>query len=209
MIINLKWIVKVKQYEFGGVLKNKARLVAKGFRQEEGIDFEGYFAPVARIETIRIFIANVAHKNMTVYQMDVKTSFLNGELREEVYAPCVWYDMLLKFLLSQEFSKVVVDPTLFTRKEGKDILMTKYALEILKKYGMDSSDPVDIPMVERIKLDEALQRTPIDPIRYRGKAYRKALTCGKTDLSIPERNHEYGPLVFKRYQYCTNNLCGC
>ncbi|GKF37066.1 retrovirus-related pol polyprotein from transposon TNT 1-94 [Tanacetum coccineum] len=85
MIINLKWIFKVKQDEFGGVLKNKARLVAKGFRQEEGIDFEESFAPVARIEAIRIFIENAAHKNMTVYQMDVKIAFLNDKLREEVY----------------------------------------------------------------------------------------------------------------------------
>ncbi|GJW32554.1 retrovirus-related pol polyprotein from transposon TNT 1-94 [Tanacetum coccineum] len=66
-------------------LQNKARLVAKGYRQEEGIDFEESFAPVTRIEAIRIFIANVASKNMTIYQMDVKTSFLNGELKEEVY----------------------------------------------------------------------------------------------------------------------------
>nr|GEX91450.1 RNA-directed DNA polymerase, eukaryota, reverse transcriptase zinc-binding domain protein [Tanacetum cinerariifolium] len=67
------------------VLKNKARLVANGYQQEEGIDFEESFAPVARIEAIRIFIANVAGKNMTIYQMDVKTAFLNGELKEEVY----------------------------------------------------------------------------------------------------------------------------
>ncbi|GJV43594.1 retrovirus-related pol polyprotein from transposon TNT 1-94 [Tanacetum coccineum] len=67
------------------VLKNKARLVAQGFRQEEGIDFEESFAPVARKEAIRIFIANAAHKNMTIYQMDVKMAFLNGELKEEVY----------------------------------------------------------------------------------------------------------------------------
>ncbi|GJS48528.1 retrovirus-related pol polyprotein from transposon TNT 1-94 [Tanacetum coccineum] len=66
-------------------VKNKARLVAKGFRQEEGLDFEESFAPVARLEAIRIFIANAASKNMTVYQMDVKTAFLNGELKEEVY----------------------------------------------------------------------------------------------------------------------------
>ncbi|GJT24922.1 retrovirus-related pol polyprotein from transposon TNT 1-94 [Tanacetum coccineum] len=66
-------------------LQNKARLVAKGYRQEEGIDFEESFAPVARIEAIRIFIANAASKNMTIYQMDVKTTFLNGELKEEVY----------------------------------------------------------------------------------------------------------------------------
>ncbi|GJU05483.1 retrovirus-related pol polyprotein from transposon TNT 1-94 [Tanacetum coccineum] len=71
--------------EFGGVLKNKARLVAQGFRQEEGIDFEESFAPVARIEAIYIFVANVTHKNMTIYQMDVKTAFLNGELKEKVY----------------------------------------------------------------------------------------------------------------------------
>ncbi|GJV66056.1 retrovirus-related pol polyprotein from transposon TNT 1-94 [Tanacetum coccineum] len=75
----------VKTDEFGGVLKNKARLVAQGFRQEEGIDFEESFAPVARIEAIRIFVANTAHKNMMIYQMDVKTAFLIDELKEEVY----------------------------------------------------------------------------------------------------------------------------
>ncbi|GKB64712.1 retrovirus-related pol polyprotein from transposon TNT 1-94 [Tanacetum coccineum] len=85
MIIALKWIYKVKLDEYGDVLKNKARLVAKGYRQEEGINFEESFAPVARIEAIRIFIANAASKNMTIYQMDVKTTFLNGELKEEVY----------------------------------------------------------------------------------------------------------------------------
>ncbi|GJW22456.1 retrovirus-related pol polyprotein from transposon TNT 1-94 [Tanacetum coccineum] len=85
MIISLKWIYKVKHDEYGDVLKNKARLVAKGYRQEEGIDFEESFAPVARIEAIRIFIANAASKNMTIYQMDVKIAFLNGELKEEVY----------------------------------------------------------------------------------------------------------------------------
>ncbi|GJS00557.1 retrovirus-related pol polyprotein from transposon TNT 1-94 [Tanacetum coccineum] len=85
MIIALKWIYKVKLDEYGDVLKNKARLVAKGFCQEEGLDFEESFAPVARLEAIRIFIANAASKNMTVYQMDVKTAFLNGELKEEVY----------------------------------------------------------------------------------------------------------------------------
>ncbi|GJY63362.1 retrovirus-related pol polyprotein from transposon TNT 1-94 [Tanacetum coccineum] len=78
-------------------------------------------------------------------------------------APRAWYDLLSKFLLSQQFSKGVVDPTLFIRKEGKDILMTKYALKILKKYGMDFSDPVDTPMVEKAKLEEDLQGTPAKP----------------------------------------------
>ncbi|GKA71335.1 retrovirus-related pol polyprotein from transposon TNT 1-94 [Tanacetum coccineum] len=128
MIIALKWIYKVKLDEYGDVLKNKARLVAKGYRQEEGLDFEESFAPVARLEAIRIFLANATSKNMTVYQMDVKTTFLNGELKEEVYvsqpkgfvdpdhphhvyrlkkalyglkqAPRAWYDTLSKFLLA-------------------------------------------------------------------------------------------------------------
>ncbi|GJZ48646.1 retrovirus-related pol polyprotein from transposon TNT 1-94 [Tanacetum coccineum] len=139
-LIKLKWIYKAKTNESGRVLKNKARLVAQGFRQEEGIDFEESFAPVARIETIRIFVANAAHKNMIIYQMDVKTSFLNVELKEEVYvsqpegfvdqdnpshvyklkkalyglkqAPHARYDMLSSFLISQQFSKGAVDPTL-------------------------------------------------------------------------------------------------
>nr|GEU63053.1 retrovirus-related Pol polyprotein from transposon TNT 1-94 [Tanacetum cinerariifolium] len=83
MLIKLKWIYKVKTDEFSGVLKNKARLVAQGFRKEEGLDFEESFALVARIEDIHIFVENAANKNMMAYQMDVKTAFLNGELKEE------------------------------------------------------------------------------------------------------------------------------
>ncbi|GJY24701.1 retrovirus-related pol polyprotein from transposon TNT 1-94, partial [Tanacetum coccineum] len=151
MIITLKWIYKVKLDELGGVLKNKAQLVARGYRQEECIDFEESFAPVAQLEAIRIFIAFAAYMNMVVYQMDVKTAFLSGILREEVYvsqpdrfvdtenpnhvcklkkalyglkrAPRAWYDLLLLFLLSQKFSKGIMDPTLFIKREGKDILL--------------------------------------------------------------------------------------
>ncbi|GKC52493.1 retrovirus-related pol polyprotein from transposon TNT 1-94 [Tanacetum coccineum] len=169
----------------------KEALLESSWIEEEGIDFGESFAPVARIEEIRIFVTNVAHKNMTIYQMDVKIAFLNGELREEVYvsqlegfvdpdnpnhvyrlkkalyclkqAPRAWYDMLSKFLLSQEFSNGDVDPTLFTRKEGKDILLSEYALEIIKKYGMESSDSVNTPMVDRTKLDEDLHGIPVDP----------------------------------------------
>ncbi|GJW50133.1 retrovirus-related pol polyprotein from transposon TNT 1-94 [Tanacetum coccineum] len=245
------YIYKVKLDEYGDVLKNKARLVAKGYRQEEGIDFEESFAPVARIEAIRIFIANAASKNMTIYQMDVKTTFLNGELKEEVYvsqpegfvdpdhpthvyrlkkalyglkqAPRAWYDTLSRFLLDNNFSKGAVDPTLFTQKTGKHILLvqiyvddiifastdpkacdifsnemsskfqmsmmgqmsfclglqvsqnsegifinqSKFALEILKKFGMDSCDPVDTPMVDRLKLDEDPLGIPVDQTRFR------------------------------------------
>ncbi|GJR68246.1 retrovirus-related pol polyprotein from transposon TNT 1-94 [Tanacetum coccineum] len=85
MLIKLKWIYKLKTDEFGGVLKNKARIVAHRFRQEEGINFEESFAPVARIDAIHIFVANAANKNMMIFQMDVKMTFLNVELKEEVY----------------------------------------------------------------------------------------------------------------------------
>nr|GFB75965.1 retrovirus-related Pol polyprotein from transposon TNT 1-94 [Tanacetum cinerariifolium] len=92
--IKLKWIYKVKTDEIGWVLKNKARLVVQGFRQRERIDFEESFASVAKIEAIRIFIANAAHKHMTIFQMDVKRAFLNDELKEEVYVsqPEVFFD---------------------------------------------------------------------------------------------------------------------
>ncbi|GJT30811.1 monodehydroascorbate reductase [Tanacetum coccineum] len=206
MIIALKWIYKVKLDEYGDVLKNKARLVAKGFRQEEGLDFEESFAPVARLEAIRIFIANAASKNMTVYQMDMKTAFLNGELKEEVYvhqpegfvdperphhvyrlkkalyglkqAPRAWYDTLSKFLLAQGFSKGVVDPTL-----GIFINQSKYANEILKKFDLHKSDPVDTPMVERTKLDEDLSGTPVDQTKYRSMiGSLMYLTASRPDL---------------------------
>ncbi|GJR52040.1 retrovirus-related pol polyprotein from transposon TNT 1-94 [Tanacetum coccineum] len=225
MVITLKWIYKVKLDELGGILKNKARLVARGYRQEEGIDFEESFALVARLDAIRIFLAYAAHMNMIVYQMDVKTAFLNGILREEVYvsqpdgfvdqdnpnhvyklkkalyglkqAPRAWYDLLSKFLLSQEFSKGTVDPTLFIRRQGKDILLisqsprgifinqSKYALESLRKYGMESSDPVDTPMVEKSKLDEDTQGKAVDPTHYRGMiGTLMYLTASRPDLTF-------------------------
>ncbi|GJT63874.1 retrovirus-related pol polyprotein from transposon TNT 1-94 [Tanacetum coccineum] len=269
MVITLKWIYKVKLDELGGILKNKARLVARGYRQEEGIDFEESFAPVARLEAIRIFLAFVAHMNMVVYQMDVKTTFLNGNLREEVYvsqldgfvdkdnpnhvyklkkalyglkqAPRAWYDMLSSFLISQDFSKGSVDPTLFIRRDGKELLLvqiyvddiifaastpelcdlfskimcskfkmsmmgkisfflglqisqsprgifinqSKYALESLKKYGFDSCDPVDTPMVEKSKLDEDKEGKAVDPSHYRGMIGTLLyLTASRPDLQF-------------------------
>ncbi|GJV64397.1 retrovirus-related pol polyprotein from transposon TNT 1-94 [Tanacetum coccineum] len=225
MVITLKWIYKVKLDELGGILKNKARLVARGYRQEEGIDFEESFALVARLEATRIFLAFVAHMNMVVYQMHVKTAFLNGNLREEVYvsqpdgfmdpdnpnhvyklnkalyrlkqAPRVWYDMLSLFLISQDFSKGSVDPTLFIRREGKELLLisqsprgifinqSKYALESLKKYGFDSCDPVDTPMVEKSKLDEDKEGKAVNPLHYHGMIGTLLyLTASRPDLQF-------------------------
>ncbi|GJY99010.1 retrovirus-related pol polyprotein from transposon TNT 1-94 [Tanacetum coccineum] len=222
MVITLKWIYKVKLDELGGILKNEACLVAHGYRQEEGFDFEESFALVARLDAILIFLAYAAHMNMIVYQMDVKTAFFNDILCEEVYvsqpdgfvdkdnpnhvyklkkalyglkqAPRAWYDLLSKFLLSQEFSKGTVDPTLFIRRQGKDILLSprgiflnqsKYALESLKKYGMESSDPVDTPMVEKSKLDEDTQGKAVDPTHYHGMVGTLMyLTASRPDLTF-------------------------
>ncbi|GKF78321.1 retrovirus-related pol polyprotein from transposon TNT 1-94 [Tanacetum coccineum] len=84
-VIKLKWLCKNKKDEDQTVIRNKARPVAKGYAQEEGIDFEESFAPVARLEAVRIFIAYAAHKSFLIYQMDVKIAFHNGPLKEEVY----------------------------------------------------------------------------------------------------------------------------
>ncbi|GKF76146.1 retrovirus-related pol polyprotein from transposon TNT 1-94, partial [Tanacetum coccineum] len=84
-VINMKWIWKNKRDEENTVIHNKARLVAKGYGQKEGIDFEESFAPVARLEAVRLFIAYAAHKSFPIYQMEVKIEFLYGPLKEEVY----------------------------------------------------------------------------------------------------------------------------
>ncbi|KAJ9539123.1 LOW QUALITY PROTEIN: hypothetical protein OSB04_031856 [Centaurea solstitialis] len=152
-IIKTKWIFRNKKDESGVIVRNKARLVAKGYSQQEGIDFDETFAPVARIEAIRIFLAYAAHKNIKVFQMDVKSAFLNGVLHEEVYieqpegfvdpdfpdhvcildkalyglkqAPRAWYETLTNHLLSKGFKRGTIDTTLFLKKEGDDLLLVQ------------------------------------------------------------------------------------
>ncbi|GJV22542.1 retrovirus-related pol polyprotein from transposon TNT 1-94, partial [Tanacetum coccineum] len=202
MVITLKWIYKVKLDELGGILKNKARLVARSYRQEEGIDFEESFALVARLEAIRIFLAFDAHMNMVIYQMDVKTAFLNGNLREEVYvsqpdgfvdkdkpnhvyklkkalyglkqAPRTWYDMLSLFLISHDFSKGSMDPTLFIHRD----------------------DPVDTPMVEKSKLDEDKEGKAVDPSHYRAFSDADHAGCQDTRRSTSSKADIFLCLAF-------------
>ncbi|GJW58963.1 retrovirus-related pol polyprotein from transposon TNT 1-94 [Tanacetum coccineum] len=180
VVAALKWIYKVKLDEYGDVLKNKARLVAKEYRQEEGIDFEESFAPVARIEAIRIFIANAASKNMIIYQMDVKTAFLNGELKEEVYINDIIFastnpkacdifskETSLKFQMSMMGQiSFFLGLQVSQSPGGIFINQSKYALEILTKYEMDLSNPVDTPMVDRLKLDEDPLGIPVDQTQF-------------------------------------------
>ncbi|KAJ9538974.1 hypothetical protein OSB04_031707 [Centaurea solstitialis] len=150
-VIDTKWIFKNKKDANNIIVRNKARLVAKGYRQQEGIDYDETFAPVARLEAIRMFLAYAAYKDFTVFQMDVKTAFLYGHLKEEVYvaqpegfvnkehldyvyvldkalyglkqAPRAWYEELSKHLLSKGFKKGSADSTLFLMKDGEHIVV--------------------------------------------------------------------------------------
>ncbi|GJZ83195.1 retrovirus-related pol polyprotein from transposon TNT 1-94 [Tanacetum coccineum] len=248
-----------------------------GKNQEEGIDFEESFAPVARLEAVRMFIAFAAHMNITIFQMDVKTAFLNGPLKEEVYvsqpegfidsefpnhvyrlkkalyglkqAPRAWYDKLSSFLIEHGFNKGIIDPTLFTRRHGGDILLvqvyvddiifgstnpdfskrfanlmknnfemsmmgelkfflglqvhqsprgifisqSQYAIELLKKHGLDECVSMSTPMATE-RLDADLQGTPTDQTTYRrmigGLMY---LTASRPDIA-------FATFVCARYQ---------
>ncbi|GKA51382.1 putative ribonuclease H-like domain-containing protein [Tanacetum coccineum] len=154
--IRLKWVYRNKKDERGVVVRNKARLVAQGHRQEEGIDYDEVFTPVARIEAIRIFLAFASYMGFTVYQMDVKSAFLYRTIYEEVYvtqppgfidpmypkivykvvkalyglhqAPKAWYATLSNFLLKNGYRKGVIDKTLFIKKDKKDIILVKFQM---------------------------------------------------------------------------------
>ncbi|GJY65421.1 retrovirus-related pol polyprotein from transposon TNT 1-94 [Tanacetum coccineum] len=248
--LTLKWLFKNKHDEENTIIRNKTRLVVRGYHQEEGIDFEESFALVARMEAIRIFLAYAAHKSFIVFQMDVKTAFLHGSLKEDVYvcqpkgfinadhpshvyklkkalyglkqAPRAWYDELSKFLLQNHFNKGTIDPTLFIRCFDDDILVVQvyvddtifgftnprytqlfsdlmkirfkmsmmgemmfflglqvnqsprgifinqynYVLEILKKYGIETCDPIGKPMEIKDKLDLDKNGTLVDTTKY-------------------------------------------
>nr|GEV03623.1 hypothetical protein [Tanacetum cinerariifolium] len=193
-IIRLKWLWKNKKDEDHTVIRNKARLVAKGYAQEEGIDFEESFAPIARLEAVWILIAYATHKSFPIYQMDVKTEFLNGPLKEEVYvaqpdefvdpdhlekvyhlrkalyglkqAPRAWYDELSKFLTSKGFTKGL---QIHQSPSGIFINQAKYTLEILHKHGMDKGQTIGKPMATKPKLDADLSGNPVDQTDYRSK----------------------------------------
>ncbi|KAJ9539001.1 hypothetical protein OSB04_031734 [Centaurea solstitialis] len=152
-VIGTKWIFRNKTDERGIVIKNKARLVAQGYTQEEGIDYDDVFAPVARIEAIRLFLAFASYKGFKVYQIDVKSAFLYGTIDEEVYvsqppgfedpkypdkvyklrkalyglhqAPRAWYDTLTSYLLDNKFERGVIDKTLFIKRTETDMLLVQ------------------------------------------------------------------------------------
>ncbi|GJW55954.1 putative ribonuclease H-like domain-containing protein [Tanacetum coccineum] len=152
-VIGTKWVYRNKRDERGVVVRNKARLVAQGHRQEEGIDYDEVFAPVARIEAIRLFLAFASFMGFIVYQMDVKSAFLYGTIDEEVYvsqppgfvdpdhpkkvykvvkalyglhqAPRAWYATLSTFLEEHGYRRGTIDKTLFIKKDKKDIMLVQ------------------------------------------------------------------------------------
>ncbi|GJZ85311.1 putative ribonuclease H-like domain-containing protein [Tanacetum coccineum] len=152
-VIGTKWVFRNKRDERSIVVKNKARLVAQGFRQEEGIDYDEVFAPVARIEAIRLFLAFASYIGFTVYQIDVKSAFLYSTIKEEVYvhqppgfvdpahpnkvykvikalyglhqAPRAWYETLSSFLMENGFRRGTIDKTLFIKKKKSDIMLVQ------------------------------------------------------------------------------------
>jgi len=158
-VIGTKWIFKNKQDESGIVVRNKARLVAQGYSQVEGIDYGETYAPVARLESIRILLAYATHHNFKLQQMDVKSAFLYGPLKEVVYvkkppgfedpnfpnhvykldkalyglkqALRAWYEHLRELLFDRGFEVEQINPTLFTKRINGKILFAKSMLMIL------------------------------------------------------------------------------
>jgi hypothetical protein len=150
-VVGTKWVFHNKQDEHGVVTRNKARRVAKGYAQVVGLDFEETFAHVARLESISILLAYVAHHSFKLFQMDVKSAFLNGPIKQEVYveqphwfeddrypdhvyrlskalyglkqAPRAWYDFLRDFLISNAFMVWKANPTLFTKTCNGDLFV--------------------------------------------------------------------------------------
>ncbi|GJR08192.1 retrovirus-related pol polyprotein from transposon TNT 1-94 [Tanacetum coccineum] len=222
-VISLSGSIKVNLDELGRYSKNKGS-VGRSWLSQEEVRFRRVIPSVARLEAIRIFLAFAAHMNMVIYQMDVKTAFLNGNLREEVYvsqpdgfvdpdkpnyvyklkkalyglkqAPRAWYDMLSSFLISNDFSKGSVDPTLFIRREGNELILVQiyvddiifaastpelcdlFAKIMCSKFKMSMMGKIsfflglqisqmDTPMVEKSKLDEDKEGKAVDPSHYR------------------------------------------
>nr|GFA65205.1 copia protein [Tanacetum cinerariifolium] len=199
--LTLKWLFKNKHDEEQTVIQNKSRLVVRGYRQEEGIDFEKSFTTVARMEAIRIFLAYAAHKSFSIFQMDVKTAFLHGSLKEDVYVcqpegfidadhpshvdklkkalyglkkvPWAWYIQLFFDLMKSRFEMSMMgEMTFFLGLQvnqspcGIFINQSKYVLEILKKYGMESCDSVGTLVEIKDKLDLDQNGTSVDATKY-------------------------------------------
>ncbi|GJS89481.1 retrovirus-related pol polyprotein from transposon TNT 1-94, partial [Tanacetum coccineum] len=189
-IIGTKWVYRNKLDENGVVSRNKARLVAQGYNQQ-GIDYDETYAPVARLESIRILLAYACALDFRLFQMDVKSAFLNGFINEEVYvaqpnhvyrlkkalyglkqAPKAWYDRLNAFLIKHDFTMGMIDNTLFTKKKDSNIIIVQIYVddiifgstcqEMCDDFAKIIHDEFEIKMLKKIGLkDSKLMKTPM------------------------------------------------
>jgi hypothetical protein len=174
-VVGTKWVFCNKQDEHGVVTRNKARLVAKGYSQVEGLDFDETYAPVARLESIRILLAYATYHGFKLYQMDVKSVFLNGPIKEEVYVeqPPGFEDkfsriMIQKFEMSMMGElKYFLGFQIKQLQEGTFISQTKYIQDILKKFGMKDGKPIKTPVGTNGHLDLDTEGKSIDQKVYR------------------------------------------
>ncbi|GJW14303.1 putative ribonuclease H-like domain-containing protein [Tanacetum coccineum] len=209
------------------VIRNKTHLVVRGYCQEKGIYFEESFASVAKMEAIRIFLAYAAHKSFTVLQMDVKTAFLHGSLKVDVYvfqpegfidadhpihvyklkkalyglkqAPRAWYDELSKFLQHNHFNKGTIDPTLFIRCFNDDILVVQY--------GMETCDPICTPMEIKDKLDLDKNGTLVDVMKYQSMiGALMYLTSSRPDIYTKDSGFELTGFPDAGYVGCQDSF---
>ncbi|GJS16303.1 putative ribonuclease H-like domain-containing protein [Tanacetum coccineum] len=186
-VIGSKWVFRNKKDERGIIIRNKAILVAQGYTQEEGIDYDEVFTPVARIEAIRLFLAYALFKDFMVYQMDVKSAFLYGKIEEEVYvcqppgfedpdfldrvykvekalyglhqAPRAWYETLSTYLLDNGFQKGKIDKTLFIKRHKGDILLMSSMGELTFFLGLQVQQKKDGIFISQDKyVDEILKK---------------------------------------------------
>nr|GEZ56862.1 hypothetical protein [Tanacetum cinerariifolium] len=177
-VIRLKWFWKNKRDEDQTVIHNKARLVANGYAKEEGINFEESFAPVARLEAVRIFAAYAAHNSFPIYQMDVKTAFLNGPLKEEVYVaqpdgfvdpdhPEKVYRLRKDLYGLKQAPKAWSTNPKYSKHFEK--LMHSRPSTLQKYSGMEKGQNIGTPMAMKPKFDADLSGNPVDQTDYCSK----------------------------------------
>jgi hypothetical protein len=153
-IVGTKWVFRNKQDEYGVVKRNKARLVAKGYSQVEGLDFDETYAPIARLESIRILLAYATYHGFKLYQMNVKSAFLNGPIREEVYVeqPPGFEDS--EFLITNGFKVGKADPTLFTKTIASDLFVCQIYVDdiIFGSTNKSTCEEFSRIMVQKFKM---------------------------------------------------------
>ncbi|GJY79442.1 retrovirus-related pol polyprotein from transposon TNT 1-94 [Tanacetum coccineum] len=232
--VGSKWVFRNKKDEHGITTKNNVRLVAQGYNQEEGIDYDETFAPVARMEAIRIFLASATYMNFKVYQMDVKSAFLNGKLKEEVYVkqplgfesselPDYVYDIIFgstSYKLCKQFEKLMTKKFEMSMmgeltyhlglqikqdNKGISICQEQHTRNLLKKFEISDSSSVKTPMVPPNNLGPDLAGKPVNETSYRGMIGSLMYLKGTPTLGL------YYPkcLGFDLKGYSDSDYAGC